>query len=43
MIDGDLNNTQTFVFVRAKGSDFQNEEGPSADHEDNNEGNKLFQ
>jgi hypothetical protein len=37
-VDGDLNNTEAFCFIRVQGKDLIPEAGPIADHQDNHEG-----
>ena len=42
-IDGDLNNTEAFHFVRIQGKDLLPGAGPATDHEDNHEGEDSIQ
>ncbi len=40
-VDGDLNNTEAFCFIRVQGKDLIPEAGPIADHQDNHEGKQC--
>jgi hypothetical protein len=41
-VDGDLNNTEAFCFIRVQGKDLIPEAGPIADHQDNHEGKQRW-